>query len=1007
MELLPKKITGLGTFWTASLHGKKARDLVPQSLIASSLYKQSGFLAKGWERRFVLLLPMQVLCYFADEDDSDPRGVLLLSPESTVEQAADELLGKSNAFSIRANPTEDAARVLHLAADSPDEARAWCEAMFANRTDVLRAERTAAAGARDTATARVTVLEAELTDARAALTRAAADAAAERKRVSDERDALAATCAGLSGKVDEAAAAATAANESLAAVAAQLKEALDAAAAAVAPLVPAYRHGDKIQACFAAAAAELAAAAAAAKPAAGAAPASDAVAAAAALVAACSSLRASSSKLAAAGAPLGKGVGRFASLSLEAASRADTASAAAAKAAADAEHAAGEWSAKEAGLQAGWKEKESKIAGLFTQVNDRLKAEREKGIALAGEMAALRTQLDAATAAAAEAKKLATAAMHEKTAAVAAAQREAAAAKHQAEVAHAAAAAAAAAAASLKASQSHDVIDSHDAGRVAAADPVPPPEEAPAAVLASVSAADPVADEAAVTGAAAPQPSAAPSVAVEEATSSSSLPSASPSHSHSHSRSRSGSLSESMASLLGVPLSSVAGAAGAGGATGADAAVGFAPSSLASPAGSFASTTAIAPSPASSLASAFNALADPHPGRLYVLVMGARHLPQAAFSSLSFGVGTRNAYARLRALDQPDKVTRHAEVSDKGAGRGLCATFHQCQVLRVTRDLAGGSFPLRVELAEPRTMRADGKLGSAVLDVSSVAKWPRQPHAVWVMLHSDDSGRAAKPDLAEVPVPVQPNVVLSTRAAAAAAAAAAGAHGPHGHSAAASAAGSLELASSALSALRPGSNDLSGHGRASSGSGDELRWAMPELPPPPVEQRPCILVQLVYAPAGEEPSLAFHMPAAAGAGSSMAPAAVAAAPPAAGAPHYHAAAASTVGAAPTPSAAASGGAGAATSASAGPSRDASGGSIAAAVAASALSAPVPSPAASATAAAAESELVAALKATAADQKGKLEKLARAYKELQREKNELQARVADLTAEIEALRVRLQ
>lgn len=476
-----------------------------------------------------------------------------------------------------------------------------------------------------------------------------------------------------------------------------------------------------------------------------------------------------------------------------------------------------------------------------------------------------------------------------------------------------------------------------------------------------------------------------------------------------------------MASLLGVPLSSVAGAGGAGSATSADAAVGFAPSSLASPAGSLASTTAIAPtpSPASSLSSsssAFNALADPHPGRLYVLVMGARHLPQAAFSSLSFGVGTRHAYARLRALDQPDKVTRHAEVADKGAGRGLCATFHQCQVLRVTRDLAGGSFPLRVELAEPRTMRADGKLGSAVLDVSAVAKWPRQPHAVWVMLHSEDSARSAKADLAEVPVPVQPNVVLSTRAAAAAAAAAAGSHGPHGHSAAASAAGSLELASSALSALRPGSTDLTGSGRASSGSGDELRWAMPELPPPPVEQRPCILVQLVYAPAGEEPSLAFHMPAAAGAGSSMAPSTVAAAPPAAGAPHYHSAASSAAAQSVSTSSAA-GGVGAASAsalalaASAAPSRDASGGSIAAAAAASALSAPAapaPAPAASAAAAAAaESELVAALRATAADQKGKLEKLARAYKELQREKVELQARVADLTAEIEALRARLQ
>lgn len=1028
MELVPKKITGLGTFWTASLHGKKARDLVPQSLIASSLYKQSGFLAKGWERRFVLLLPMQVLCYFADEDDSDPRGVLLLSPESTVEQAPSELLGKNNAFSIRPNPTEDAARVLHLAADSPDEARAWCEAMFANRTDVLRAERTAAAGARDAATTRVTALEAELAEARAALTRAAADASAERQKVCEERDALAATCSALRIRIDEASGAATAANESFTAVAALLKEALDSAASAVAPLVPAYRHADKIKACFAAAAAELAVAAVGSSARSGSAPAdavaatpaADPIAAAASLAATCAALRANASRVTAAGAPMGKGVGRFSALSLEAASRADAAAAATAKATADAEQAAGEWAAKEAGLQAGWKEKEAKIAGLFTQVNDRLKAEREKGITLAAELASLRTQLDAATAAAGEAKKLAAAAMHEKTAAVAAAQREAAAAKHQAEVATAAAAAAAAAA-SLKASTSSEATDGHEASRLALApaDPVPPPEEkevSGSAVAPAPVAADPVAEEivsASVASLDVPNP-AAPSLTVEEGSSATS-----PSPSHSHSRSRSGSLSESMASLLGLPLTSVAPGAGPGSST--DAAVGFGSASLASPAWSLgsAAATQLAATPGAASASAaspFNALADPHPGRLYVLVMGARHLPQAAFSSLSFGVGTRHAYARLRALDQPDKVTRHAEVADKGAGRGLCATFHQCQVLRVTRELAGGSFPLRVELAEPRTMRADGKLGSAVLDVSAVAKWPRQPHAVWVMLHSEDSTRAAKPDPAEVPVPVQPNTVLSTRAAAAAAAGAAGAYGSHGHSTAAAAAGSLELASSALSAMRPGSLDAAaGAGVAAGGSEDkELRWAMPELPPPPVEQRPCVLVQLVYAPAGEEPSLAFHMPAVAGAGSSIGSAAVAAAPPAAGAHHHLVATpavaaasvgtANAAGSAPSASSAAStsGGAGVASGAT---SRDASVGH------AGSGGMPPPSPAApvtaAATAAAAESELVSSLKATAADQKSKLEKLARAYKELQREKTELQARVADLTAEVHALRARLE
>lgn len=52
--------------------------------------------------------------------------------------------------------------------------------------------------------------------------------------------------------------------------------------------------------------------------------------------------------------------------------------------------------------------------------------------------------------------------------------------------------------------------------------------------------------------------------------------------------------------------------------------------------------------------------ADPHPGRLYVLVMGARNLPEGAFASSAIGAAfgatsLKSAFVRLKTMEQPDR----------------------------------------------------------------------------------------------------------------------------------------------------------------------------------------------------------------------------------------------------------------------------------------------------------------------------------------------------------------
>jgi len=73
MELIPSKL-GFATTWSFSLHGQKAQDLVRHAAIGGYLSKQSGYLSKGWEKRFFVLVPVNLLAYFESPEDTD--GVL-------------------------------------------------------------------------------------------------------------------------------------------------------------------------------------------------------------------------------------------------------------------------------------------------------------------------------------------------------------------------------------------------------------------------------------------------------------------------------------------------------------------------------------------------------------------------------------------------------------------------------------------------------------------------------------------------------------------------------------------------------------------------------------------------------------------------------------------------------------------------------------------------------------------------------------------------------------------
>lgn len=247
-------------------------------------------------------------------------------------------------------------------------------------------------------------------------------------------------------------------------------------------------------------------------------------------------------------------------------------------------------------------------------------------------------------------------------------------------------------------------------------------------------------------------------------------------------------------------------------------------------------------------------LANPHagpPGRVYCFVMGARNLPSEPFTG--FGA-SHTSFVRISGFEGQQRSTKSVDVVDKGKGRGTCAIYHSLLALDTSTSINGGSSgvngrKIRIDVMSHRVMRADVRIGSALVDLSLLSDWPRQPHAVWLVLNTDEN-KPLLPNPAEIPVPVTSTIVYHPNATATAASSHASSHAHESGPAAA-----------AVSPLNQQQHPVQHFSRLPANSplsqGDEDHWASRDLPPPPVEDLPCVLVQLMYCVNGvaDEPML--------------------------------------------------------------------------------------------------------------------------------------------------------
>lgn len=214
--------------------------------------------------------------------------------------------------------------------------------------------------------------------------------------------------------------------------------------------------------------------------------------------------------------------------------------------------------------------------------------------------------------------------------------------------------------------------------------------------------------------------------------------------------------------------------------------------------------------------------------RLYVFLMAGRNLPSDFF----VGFGAKNAYVKVTGFELTEKVSRPVDVTDKGKGRGLCAIFHTVIPIKINGFLHSGK--LRLDVMSHRIMKKDVHAGSALLDVSSLLDWPTQPHAAWVMLTTDENKPlVASP--AEIPVPVTGTVIY---------------HPDAPHAAAPLPPGSLTTTHPALAPLT----------LAPPEKVDGEHWALKDMPPAPVDAHSYLLLQLCYCPRLEDKPRFFAPP---------------------------------------------------------------------------------------------------------------------------------------------------
>jgi hypothetical protein len=231
--------------------------------------------------------------------------------------------------------------------------------------------------------------------------------------------------------------------------------------------------------------------------------------------------------------------------------------------------------------------------------------------------------------------------------------------------------------------------------------------------------------------------------------------------------------------------------------------------------------------------------------RLHVMVMGARNLPEGVFGGRETALSPRQAYVKLRSVanGNKDRQTNQSDVLDRGRGLGYCARWHQTTVFPATGPLL--SEKLKVDVFAYRSMRSDLRVGGATLDLSTLEKWPAQPHAVWLSLHGEDS-KANTSDSAEILCPVQPNTTVSGGVMKSA---------PKGGMPV----GGKYIDSSGFFTV---STTMESHLLSFLDTTGGTRYALPELPPPPVNTAPCILLQLVFTTLPDQ-NPSFHIPSAA------------------------------------------------------------------------------------------------------------------------------------------------
>ena len=147
-----------------------------------------------------------------------------------------------------------------------------------------------------------------------------------------------------------------------------------------------------------------------------------------------------------------------------------------------------------------------------------------------------------------------------------------------------------------------------------------------------------------------------------------------------------------------------------------------------------AATTASAGAP--------SVLADPRQGRLYILVMGLRSLPEYSINKTPLrpglvvranvlGDSSSSSSSSAGAGASDERSSPVMSIVDVGRSRSLCSAIESVYAYKV----AGlGGVRLRLEAHTVGTIRGGHKVGSAVVDVGALADDPGQPYALWAPL---------------------------------------------------------------------------------------------------------------------------------------------------------------------------------------------------------------------------------------------------------------------------------